>query len=384
MVDISSMDKVLNSVYLDVVSECLNERTSAFYKKIEKTSSNIYGKEIVFPCRFGINGGVACSGETSALPSPGSATLVQFKSSLANVYGNMEISDKVLRVSDGGANVVDVLNYEVDSLLDAAKFNLRRMLFQPGDGILTTLSAAATGVNTVSVTSTKNLIEGMIVDFIVSNAVVESGYKITFVDKAQNTVKFDKTVPSTVTSGASITLQGSYKAEINGLPYLFTNGGTNLYGNTRSIIKYALPGEYTAATINADALQTVLDGMEENGASQPDMIIGSYAMRRKYINAMNTAQLHIDTVENDGFKAVSYNGIPIYAEPFVADNEMFFINTEDFTLAQLADWSWVEGSTHEILRPIYGKAAYAATLVKYCNLICRRPKSQAKLTYSGN
>lgn len=384
MVDISSMDKVLNSVYLDVVSECLNERTSAFYKKIEKTSSDVYGKDISFPCRFGINGGVACTGETSALPNPGSATLVHFKSALANVYGNMEISDKVLRVSDGGGSAVDVLNYEVDSLLDAAKFNLRRMLFQTGDGVLATLSAAATGTNTVSVTSTKNLIEGMIVDFIVSNAVVESGYKITLVDKAQGTVKFDKTVPVTVTSGASVTLQGSYKAEINGLPYLFSNGGTSLYGNTRSIIKFALPGEYTSATIDADALQTVLDGMEEDGASQPDMIIGSYAMRRKFINSMNTAQLHIDTVENDGFKAISYNGIPIYAEPFVADNDMYFINTEDFALAQLADWSWVEGSTHEILRPIYGKAAYAATLVKYCNLICRRPKSQAKLTYSGN
>ena len=123
--------------------------------------------------------------------------------------------------------------------------------------------------------------------------------------------------------------------------------------------------------------------MEENGGEQPDMIVGSYAMRRKYLDAMNTARLNVETVVEDGFKAPAYNGIPIYAEPFIADNEMFFLNTKDFMLAQLADWSWVEGSTHEILRPIYGKAAYAATLVKYCNLLCRRPKTQAKLTYSA-
>lgn len=381
MIELSNMDKVLSSVYLDVVSECLNDRTSAFYKKIEKSNTDVFGKEVIFPCRFGINGGVACSTETSNLPTPGSATLLTFKAPLANVYGNMEISDKLLRVSDKGNNVVNVLNNEVDSLLEAAKFNLKRMLFQTGDGALATLTAAA-GTNTVNVNSTRNLTEGMIVDFIVGTSVTASGYRITLVDRVAKTVKLDNVVPSTVTSGAIMTLQGSYKSEIYGLPYIFSTGGSNMYGSSRAIIKYALPGEYTLDHVDPDGIQTVLDNMEEIGGAQPDMILSSYAMRRKYLNAMNTAKLNVETVENDGFKAVAYNGIPIYAEPFVDENEMFFINSSDFSLAQLADWSWVEGSTHEILRPIYGKAAYTATLVKYCNLICRRPKSQAKLTYS--
>ena len=384
MIDVTSMDKVLRSVYLDVVSACLNEKTSAFYKKVVKSGTNVYGKEIIAPCRFGINGGVACSSETGDLPASSAPTLLNFKAPLVNIYGNLEISDKLLRVSDGAGGAIDVLNYEVDSLLDSAKFNLRRMLFQNGDGKLATLTAAGAGTQIVSVDHTRNVIEGMVVDFIVGNAVVLGGCKITYVDKTAKTVKVDKSVPSTVTEGAIMVVSGSYKCELYGIPYIFTGGGVNLYGNTRSVISYALPSEYTESAVDASTLQSVIDRMEENGADRPDMILSSYTMRRKYIDSMNAAHLNVETLTDGDFKAPGYNGIPIYAEPFIDDDTMFFLNTKDFIMAQLADWSWVERSTREILRPIYGKAAYTATLVKYCNLLCRRPKAQAKLTYSAS
>ena len=383
MIDLSNMDKVIRSVYLDVVTTCLNEKTSPFYKKIDKSSVNIVGKEVVAPVRFGINGGVACAAETAAVPPSGTPSLINFRAPLVNIYGNLEITDKLFRASEVGAGgAVDVLNYEIDSLLDSAKFNLRRMLFQNGDGTLCKMSAAGDGKQLVSVDNTRNVVEGMIVDFISSGSVVLTA-KVTLVDKTNSQIKVDKTVASTVAKDTIITLTGSYKCELNGIPYIFNGGGSNLYGNSRSIVGFALPSEYTESAVNASTLQSVIDHMEENGGEQPDMIVGSYAMRRKYLDAMNTARLNVETVVEDGFKAPAYNGIPIYAEPFIADNEMFFLNTKDFMLAQLADWSWVEGSTHEILRPIYGKAAYAATLVKYCNLLCRRPKTQAKLTYSA-
>lgn len=383
MIDVSNMDKVLRSVYLDVVSASLNEKTSAFYKKVAKTGTNVYGKDVVSPTRFGINGGVACTSETGDVPGSSEPTLVNLKAPLVNIYGNVEITDKLLRVSDTGTgSAVDVLNYEIESLLDAAKFNLRRMLFQNGKGILTTTSAAGAGSTTIGVTDTRNLIEGMVVDFLDGETVVSSGHRINFVDRSEKTIKVDKSVPTTVPSGANVTVKGSYNCEMYGIPYLFDPTCT-LYGNTRSINKYALPSYYTTNAVSYDKLMEVVDGMEETGAAAPNMIIGGYAMRRRYISSMNTAHLNVEIVEQDGFKAPGFNGIPIYAEPFAGDNVMYFLNTDDFVLAQLADWSWVEGTTHEILHPIQGKAAYSATLVKYCNLLCRKPKHQAQLTYSA-
>ena len=383
MIEVSNMDKVLRSVYLDVVSASLNEKTSAFYKKVIKSGTNIYGKEVIAPTRFGINGGVACSAETGNVPDSGSPTLVNLKAPLVNIYGNVEITDKLLRISDTGmGSAVDVLNYEIDSLLDAAKFNLRRMLFQNGTGELAKTSAAGASSATIAVTDTRNLVEGMVIDFVDDDEVVSSGFRINTVDRANGTIKLDKSVPNTVPSGAIIAIKGSYNCEMYGIPYLFDPDCT-LYGNTRSINKFALPSYFTTNAVNYAKLLEVVDGLEEIGAETPNMIIGGYAMRRRFINAMNTAQLNVEILNEDGFKAPGFNGIPIYAEPFAGDNVMYFLNTDDFVLAQLGDWSWVEGTTHEILHPIQGKAAYTATLVKYCNLLCRKPKYQAQLTYSA-
>ena len=383
MIEVSNMDKVLRSVYLDVVSANLNEKTSAFYKKVIKSGTNIYGKEVISPTRFGINGGVACSSETGNVPDSGSPTLVNLKAPLINIYGNVEITDKLLRISDTGmGSAVDVLNYEIDSLLDAAKFNLRRMLFQNGTGELAKTAAAGANSATIAVTDTRNLVEGMVIDFVEDDEVVSSGYRINTVDRANSTIKLDKSVPTSVHSAAIIAIKGSYNCEMYGIPYLF-DADCTLYGNTRSINKFALPSYFTTNAVNYAKLLEVVDGLEEIGAETPNMIIGGYAMRRRFINAMNTAQLNIEILNEDGFKSPGFNGIPIYAEPFAGDNVMYFLNTDDFVLAQLGDWSWVEGTTHEILHPIQGKAAYTATLVKYCNLLCRKPKYQAQLTYSA-
>ena len=82
------------------------------------------------------------------------------------------------------------------------------------------------------------------------------------------------------------------------------------------------------------------------------------------------------------FKALSFNGIPIVADRFCQDKKMFFINTEDYKLQQLNDWSWLEGQNGKVLRQVENKPAYTATLVKYANLMCVKPVGQGVITFS--
>ena len=82
---------------------------------------------------------------------------------------------------------------------------------------------------------------------------------------------------------------------------------------------------------------------------------------------------------NGGYKAISYNGIPVVADRFVEDGEMLFLNTKDFTLHQLCDWEWLQGDDGKILKQNSNYATYSATLVKYAELICDRPCAQARL-----
>jgi hypothetical protein len=115
------------------------KKTNAFFNKITKSSANIIGKEIVAPYSYGINGGVCCAAETATLPSSATPSLITFHLPILNMYGTMEISDKLLRISEGGVgSSVDMLNFQMENLLASAKFNLRRMLFQNGSGVLTT------------------------------------------------------------------------------------------------------------------------------------------------------------------------------------------------------------------------------------------------------
>ena len=88
-----------------------------------------------------------------------------------------------------------------------------------------------------------------------------------------------------------------------------------------------------------------------------------------------------DTMVLDGgYKAISYNGIPIIVDRFCPNDTMSLLNSKDFKLHQLCDWQWLECEDGKILHKIPGKAAYSATLVKYADLLCERPCGQAKIS----
>lgn len=81
-----------------------------------------------------------------------------------------------------------------------------------------------------------------------------------------------------------------------------------------------------------------------------------------------------------GYKALSFNGIPVVADRFCPAGTLYMLNTDDFCLHQLCDWQWLENEDGKILKQIAGKPVYTATLVKYAELVCSRPFGQGMLT----
>lgn len=390
MLNANNADKILRTVYLDVIANQLDTGTSPFFNMVNKGSEDIYGKEVVSPASFGINGGVGCADDDADLPMASSSEFLSFRAPIVNIFGNIEISDKVLRASQTTAgSFVNLLNNEMESLLKAAKFNFARMLFQDGKGILCKIvgsnSAASGGSTTIYVDGLKNVIEGMIVDVIKNKSVVSVGHRITYVDRAAKTIKVSGTV-SDLTEGNILTLQGSYQNELYGLPYLYATPAeaSTLYGNVRSAMTYLMPSEKEVASLTADIIQETLDDIEERSGGTINLMIASYDMRRKYLSSLQESRINVDYMNLDGgFKSMSYNGIPFYADRFVPEKTVHFVNTDDFRLQQLGDWSWIEGDGGRILRQLDNKAAYGATLVKYANLICVRPIGQAKMTLTA-
>ena len=386
MVTMSSADNALKTLYLGVVTEQINTNANPLLAKIKQSTSDVWGKEIKRLAQYGVNGGVGAGTETGNLPTAAGNNYEQFTLTLKNLYGSIELSDKAIRASENNAGAfVNLLNAEMEGLLKASSFNFGRMLYGDGTGVLTTVSSVSG--NDVVVASVKNLVEGMIVDFraAADGSILTSsgGRRITAIDRANKTITVSGATldSSVVVSGALVTVQGSYNQEITGLGAIFKTSG-NLYGLSRSTHKWLIPYIQTSVgSISESVIQTAIDYLEENAGSNVNFIVCSSGVKRAFMNHLATYKRNTDYMElAGGYRAISYNGIPIVSDRFCPDGTMYLLNTDDFTLHQLCDWKWLEGEDGKVLKQIAGTPSYSATLVKYADLICAKPCGQAMLT----
>ena len=305
----------------------------------------------------------------------------QFVTTLKNLYGTIEISDKAIRASENNSGAfVNLLNAEMEGLIKASGFNFGRMLFGDGSGIIATVKSVSG--NTITVDSVKNVIEGMLVDVREkAGTVIATGKRITGVDRAKKTITISGGAVN-ASAGAVVTVQGSFNNEITGLGRLFDDANDTLYGVSKTENPWLKPYvKQVNGAITEAEIQLALDTIEENSGSAVNFIVCSWGVRRALINLLSKNKRIVDVMNLEGgFKALSYNGVPIVADRFCPEGTMYLLNTDDFTLHQLCDWQWLTGDDGRILKQIPGKPVYTATLVKYADLICDRPYGQGKLT----
>lgn len=385
MVSMSSADKALKTLYLGVITDQLNTEVNPFLAKIKQSTADVWGKEIRRVARYGINGGVSAGTETGSLPTAAGSNFEQFVCTLKNLYGTIEISDKAMRASANNAGAfVNLLNEEMESLLKAATYNFGRMLFGDGTGVLTTVAAENT-TNVISVTTVKNLVEGMMVDAIDENGdSLELGFrKILYIDRDAKTVTLGGStlIAGDIPKDSRIVMQGSYLNELTGLGAIFKTDG-ELYGLPRSRHKWLVPYMKTnVGAISETVIQKAIDYLEENTGSKVNFIVCSSGVKRAFMKHLATYKRNCDVMDlAGGYKALSYNGIPVISDRFCPDGTMYLLNSDDFTLHQLCDWKWLEGEDGKVIKQIPGKPSYTATLVKYADLVCTRPCGQAMLS----
>lgn len=385
MVTMTSADKALKTLYLGAITEQLNTEVNPLLAKIKQSTADVWGKEIRRVARYGINGGIGAGSETGDLPKAEGNHYEQFVCTLKNLYGTIEISDKAMRASanDAGA-FVNLLNDEMDGLLKASAFNFGRMLYGDGSGVLAKVSAASVG-NTISCDSVKNFAVGMIVG-VFTNDGVDLGLgmrRVTDVDRENNKIIVDGKAFETddVDAGCTIHMQGSVDNEITGLGAIFKSTG-NIYGLSRATHKWLVPYMKTdVGSITETVIQKAIDYLDETAGSRVNFIVCSSGVKRAFQKHLATYKRNVDVMNLEGgYKALSYNGIPIVSDRFCPAGTMYLLNTDDFTLHQLCDWKWLEGEDGKILKQNAGKPTYTATLVKYADLICAKPCGQAMLS----
>lgn len=388
MVTLTTANNALKEVYLGVLSNQLNTTINPLLARINQTTSDVWGKEIRKIAPYGINGGIGAGTETGDLPSSAENNYEQFVLSLKNLYGKLEISDKAIRASENSTGAfVNLLTAEMEGLVKASAFNFGRMLYGDGTGKLATITDNDT--NSVVVDSTKNLIEGMVVDILTpTGSALKTTLRITAINKDTKTVTLSTnslTKGSYKDSENILCVQGSYNNEITGLGAIFKTTG-NLYGLSRENHNWLVPymkdiSNGATQNITDITIQNAIDDIEESADSKVDFIVCSSGVKRNYQSYLASYRSNVNILELEGgFKAISYNGIPLVSDRFAPANTMYLLNTSEFNLHQLCDWKWLESEDGRVIRQTLGKPTYQATLVKYADIICNKPRGQAKIT----
>ncbi|MBR7135664.1 MAG: phage major capsid protein [Clostridia bacterium] len=385
MVSMTTADQALKTVYLGAISQQMNTEVNPLLAKIKQSTEDVWGKDVKRLVQYGVNGGVGAGTETGGLPAAGGNNYKQLTTTLKNLYGTISLSDKAIRASQNNAGAfVNLLTAEMDGLVKASSFNFGRMLFGDGTGVLATVEGIS-GLQ-ITVNSVKNLAVGMTVDFMDPSTgetiTGANARRIIDVDPDKKTIEVSGAIltSSTVPAGTVIVVQGSYGRELTGLGAIFKKTGT-IYGVDRSKNKWLVPYiKAEVGEISEAEIQKAIDHIEENTGGKINFIVCSSGVKRAFQNHLATFRRNTDVMElAGGYKAISYNGIPIVSDRFCPEGTMYLLNTDDFTLHQLCDWKWLESEDGKVLKQIAGTPTYTATLVKYADLICTKPCGQAML-----
>ena len=377
MITLTNADAALKEYYLDAVTQELNQGVSPFFSAIQKSTQYVYGKNAKCALVRGDMNRVVTGDEDGELPEAAGNNYYDVSLPLKNIYGTVAITDKALRASqDSSGAFVNLLNAEMEGLVADAKANFSRMLFGDGNGLLAYITEATTG--TVFVLSgVKSWFKGLVVDIADSagTAAAVGSLTITSVDTANNTVTFNKSVGSYADYvGHAVVISGVYGKELCGLAAIFDSD--TLYGYAKATNDLFAPYVKKCASLTEDAVTGAIEDIEERAGDKVKMIVCSHSARSKIASLFRDMRVIGSPEIAAGYTGVYVNDIPVYADRFCPSDRIYLLNPDDFVLCQLCDWEWMEDDGGRILSRVAGKAAYTATLVKYAELICKKPYAQ--------
>ncbi len=390
MITLTTAQNALKTVYLEALSAELNARVDPVFSSIKQSSADVYGRNIVKLVPYGINGGVGVGEEDGALPISRETNYVNFTTTLKNLYGSIEITDKAIRASsnDEGA-FINLLSAEMESLLEASKYNLARMFYGDGTGSITKITNINANAKIMGVALASPIIEGMVLDFYI-DGILDPGMQgvvVTAVDYARNMITLDKVSASFISANTSkykFYMQNSKDRELTGLGALFDPTITTIYGINKADYSGLMPRlkiQATGETFDEMFIQTAIDNIEMQSGYQPNLLVASANVYYKVINMLAGYTKNLDVANlQGGFTSVMFSGIPLIRNRFCPDKQMMLLNTDMFTLHQLCDWEWLTYNDGAILSQKEGYPIYTATLVKYADLICDRLNAQGLLT----
>lgn len=378
VLNISAVQEALKSHYLPVLRYQLNDKASAFLAQLEKDTESVQGKEIVMAMRYGRQGGIGNRADDGALPTPNSRKTKQAKWETKNTFARFQISDKTIKASRNSVGAfANLLELEIKDAETDAKNDLSRQALGDGTGVLATISNVSG--TTLTVDNIIFFAEGMLVDIYNSAGGTQrvSAVEVTAVNDSLSQITVS--LATGVVNTDQIYVSGNKGLELTGLRAVFEAG--ILYGIDRSSANQWL--KPTRINVNGEiaevTIQSALDQAELKAGSNINFLMTSYGVRRAYQNLLTAQKQLVNTIElRGGWKSLSYNGTPLVADKYVLAGRLYGLDLADWKLYQMEDFNWLDADG-AMLHRMTDKACWEATLVRYSDLGCAKPRGAVEL-----
>lgn len=381
-----TFEKALKENYLPVWRNGLTTEPTALLGKIKKVP--LKSNKIVATAPVGLSGGFGFGAEGLATPAAGGVKFERFETNAKDMYVNIAISTKAVRLTGSGGAMANALDTEVKAAYETAKWNVGRSLFGNGEGKLTTCEAVTSG-NTIKVGNTKFMKEGLIIDVYETGAsepqASGKGVRIVSVDRGNSTITIAGS-PVTLKAGF-ITVQNSYNREITGLGAIFDDAVTTIYGVNKAANAYLLPTVVDANTdIDDSVIWDAVENAETYKNSKIDMIMMGKAAYKHYIEYLRTNNVRVESMTKEitgGFKAIDYafgnRSIDVVYDQFIPDDEAWCVESGALEL-HTQEWDFADLQGGGIFNLMENSSVYRALLANYGDLICTNPGGCVRIT----
>ena len=381
---LKTIEKALKDNYLPAWRNGLTTEPTPLLSKLKKVP--LTNNKIIASAPQGLSGGFGFGAEGHATPAAGNVMFERFETYAKDMYVNIAISAKAVRLANNGGAMANALDTEVKAAYETAKWNVGRSLFGNGSGILTTSESVASG-NVITVGSTKFMKEGLIIDIYETGASepTAKGVRIVSVDRVNNKITIGGSAISV--DAGFITVQNSYNREITGLGAIFDENVATLYGVKKAENKIIVPTTVDAATdIDDSVIWDAVEGAETYKNSKIDTILMGKSAYKHYIEYLRANNVRVENMSKDivgGFKSLAYafgnREIDVMYDQFVPDNEAWCLDSKALEL-HTQEWDFADLQGGGIFNLMENSSIYRALLANYGDLICTNPGGCVRIT----
>lgn len=388
--NLEKFEKALKENYLPAWRNQLGTEPSPLLGKIRK--HKLTSNKIVASAPIGLSGGFGYGAEGANTPAAGGVRVERFETNAKDMYVNVVISEKAVKLTGSGGAMANALDTEVKGAYATAKWNIGRSLFGNGTGVLTTIKALSSAGNKIQVDDVAYLKEGLIIDIYATGASSPqtngAGRRLLNVDRTNKTITIDGN-PATFSAGF-ITVQNSYNREITGLGAIFDDSITSIYGVDKTINPFLKPVVVDCGGDVDDGIITkALRQAKNDKNSNIDMILCGDEAYDHYVTYLRVNNIRVEDMSHTiqgGFKAIKFvfgnQEVDIVNDSFVPSTEMWGVETGTLELHSL-DWNFAELQSGGIFNLMENQSCYRALLANYGDLICTNPGGCVRLTNVG-